>query len=279
MTDLKTSLGTPSNLAEARGSAHAAVQPLTRAARANLEPAPDDGHSNLEWSGEKAMFLTHMLGGDIACQVGLKLAPLRLVVLGKGDVLDELALASQSIARAQDWVDSRLGEMGLEPGGPVKLPYDLPARVADIDSFGEDSAAFSALAAWYSLAEKSLTGFAKLHGDLDPGPSPVRCWPHHFDIATYVGLEAGDFETAKGVGVGLSPGDDAYDQPYFYVNPWPHLDAAALPDAIPPGHWHTAGFVGSIATGDEILSLGEIETGTAAFLEASFNAGRASLGV
>jgi len=94
-----------------------------------------------------------------------------------------------------------------------------------------------------------------------------------------VGLEEGNFETARGVGVGLSPGDDAYNQPYFYINPWPHLDPSTLPDLPMPGHWHTSGFTGAIATGQEVLTLPDVEAGLSRFITEAFSAGRARLGI
>ncbi|MDJ0825469.1 MAG: hypothetical protein QNJ16_08200 [Rhodobacter sp.] len=280
MSDLRSKLGDPTSLTLSRTIAHAAVQPLTKAARANLQAVPDDSHSNLEWSSARGMFLTHPLGAGAAhCQVGLGLAPLRLVILSDGDEIDTLALAGQTTARALDWVDEALQDIELAPASPVALPYDLPGDVVEIDRFGEDSADLAHLAAWFSLAAGSLSDFAAANAALDPGPSPVRCWPHHFDIATYVQLEPGDFETAKGIGVGLSPGDESYDEPYFYVNPWPHLPVASLPEPIAPGHWHTKGFVGSIATGQEILTGEDPAKTTAQFLRGSFSTGRAGLGI
>ncbi|MDJ0629123.1 MAG: hypothetical protein QNJ44_12770 [Rhodobacter sp.] len=278
MSQQKSRLGDPVRLSQARAIAHAAVQPLTRAARANLPAAADDSHSNLEWSVDHQMFLSHPLGpGDTPNQAGLSLAPLRLVLLRDGEPLDELTLAGQRLARVTDWLDNRLREIGLDPGAAVDLPYALPEDAAAIDRFGDDDPGLPALAAWFSLAATVLTEFARTYTGIDPGPSAVRCWPHHFDIATYVGLERGDPETAKGIGVGLSPGDDSYNQPYFYVNPWPHLDATALPDPIAPGHWHTEGFVGAIATGREILTGDDPAATAATFLHDSFAAGRESL--
>ncbi len=107
----------------------------------------------------------------------------------------------------------------------------------------------------------------------------MRCWPHHFDIATYVQLEEGNFESAKGIGIGMSPGDESYDQPYFYINPWPHMDPQKLPDAPVPGHWHTQDFVGAIATGGEVLTATGAETAMQSFVRTSFEIGRAHLGV
>ena len=46
--------------------------------------------------------------------------------------------------------------------------------------------------------------------------SPVRCWPHHFDIATLLTIAPG-----QTIGVGLEPGDGYYDEPYWYVNQYP----------------------------------------------------------
>ncbi len=160
----------------------------------------------------------------------------RLSLIRGADAVDTLVLDDVPVADAVDWLDKRLEQAGLNPAAAIQSPYDLPAEVGDITVFrpGPEMGALEALAAWFGLADVVLGRFATEQSELTPGP--VRCWPHHFDIATYVGLEDGDYETARGIGVGLSPGDEAYDQPYFYVNPWPHLDPAGLPQAPRPGH-------------------------------------------
>jgi hypothetical protein len=252
--------------------AHAAGQLLYRAAVANAAPRPGDEHSNLGWDPDTGGFLTHPLGPE-GISVGLGLAPLVLRVADSSRSLDGM-----STAEALGWLDAQLGEHGLAPASGVEVTYDLPDEVLAVSRY-EDVTGLDGLAAWFDLAARSLGGLAVGLTDLAPGPSPVRCWPHHFDIATYVSLESGDSEAARGIGVGLSPGDASYDQPYFYVNPWPHLDRATLPPAIGPGHWHTEGFVGSVATGTEILTLENVEPGTGVFLRASFDTGRKMLGL
>ena len=278
MIERREMLGDPTALSEARAVAHCAVQPLSLAERANLAAVPDDSHSNLGWDLERAMFTTHHLGegGHKAC---LSLAPLTMYFLVGEEVTHELPLAGASQSEAETWLDARLEQAGLRPALAAKIPYELPEDVTRITTFEGDERALKHLAEWFALAAECLEEFAaNIPSELTPGPSPVRCWPHHFDIATYVGLAEGDPETAKGIGVGLSPGDESYDQPYFYVNPWPHLDPNSLPKPVEPGHWHTEGFVGLIATGREILTLDDIRHGTAAFLRSSFDAGRKRLG-
>jgi hypothetical protein len=89
----------------------------------------------------------------------------------------------------------------------------------------------------------------------EPGAGAVRCWPHHFDIATLL-----DEGTVGGVrhtmGIGLSPGDAYYPEPYFYVGPHPYPRIDALP-ALGAGHWRRAGWVGAALPGAEVVAAGD----------------------
>lgn len=69
--------------------------------------------------------------------------------------------------------------------------------------------------------------------------SPVRCWPHHFDIATLHMLGDG-----KTIGIGLSPGDDSIRDPYWYVNLWPYPHPSRL-QPLQFGMWFTEGWTGA----------------------------------
>ncbi len=263
-------LGFPEHLSTARTNAHAATQLLYRAAVANNSPRPGDEHSNLGWDTDSELFQTRPLAGTDAV-VTLRLSPLELAFAGATNKLD-----GKTPGNAMEWLDAELVRAGLNPGSGVEVTYDLPDEVSKLERFS-DVAALAHLSAWFDLAARALSKLALDLSNLLPGPSEVRCWPHHFDIATYVSLENGDPEEARGVGVGMSPGDGSYNQPYFYVNAWPHLDPDTLPAPIPPGHWHTDDFVGSIATGKEICSMGDARATVQAFLSHSFRASLAAL--
>ncbi len=271
----------PKDLKKARAVGHKIAQFVTKAARANLKAEGDDSHSNIGWNGTLKGFLSQPIMSDGAVIfVGASLAPLRIGLFRDDEVISALGLENITEGDAASWLDAELQKVGLKPASDVALPYELPSSVAEIETFssGSEGAALSTLSAWYDLAHSLFSDFAAANANLVPGPSPVRCWPHHFDIATYVSLEHGDFETAKGIGVGMSPGDESYDQPYFYINPFPLLDAAKLPPAPSPGHWHKEGFVGAIATIDEILSLAEISEALQRFIAEAFSVGRQKLG-
>ena len=112
------------------------------------------------------------------------------------------------------------------------------------------------------------------------GASEVRCWPHHFDLATLITL-SGSGEEARTVGVGLSPGDDSYREPYYYVTPWPYPRGRLLPE-LPAGRWHTEGWVGAILRGSDLAAApagrpaGQVEMARG-FLRAAVQASQALL--
>lgn len=271
----------PDQLGAVRHLAHKAVQHLTRAARANLPAAPDDSHSSLSWHADRLALISQPIDTDPGpLRIGVSIADFELFVL-RGDLAEPVAkLDGLCDADVTGRLDDRLRKDGLVPTADIALPYDLPRQVESVDRYAlaplEDAA--GCLAAWYSLAASVLAKSAAACRGISPGPSPVRCWPHHFDIAYYLSLKDGDPETASGIGVGMSPGDDSYDAPYFYVNPWPSPDPKTLPDAPRPGHWHTEGFVGAIAPASEILTLPDVAVGVGGFVENALAAGRQALG-
>jgi hypothetical protein len=81
----------------------------------------------------------------------------------------------------------------------------------------------------------------------------VRCWPHHFDIATLIQIDPPHLgEGARSIGVGMSPGDASYAEPYWYVTPWPYPSQDQL-GCLPAGAWNRRGWTGAVLTATEIV--------------------------
>ncbi len=69
----------PASLRNRRLIAHKAVQLLSKAARANLDPLADDSHSNMGWDAGGKRFLSQPIDRNGARWfVGVSLAPLAL---------------------------------------------------------------------------------------------------------------------------------------------------------------------------------------------------------
>jgi hypothetical protein len=285
MAQIWTQIGTidPKDLAEARLQAHNAAQWLTRAARANLAPQPDDSHTNLGWDDQLGALQSRNLDASDAgpFRFGLRIAPLTLLVMQGDTILDALALDGKRDAEAGAWIDQHAAASDLRAPSSAILPYVVPNHpVAAAGRYSDTSreAEFAELARWIAAADDVLQETKTKLAQAGTGSSPVRCWPHHFDLATLLSLKTGNAETATSIGIGMSPGDDYYAQPYFYVSPWPRPAVNTLPDPPSPGHWHTKDFVAAVVTGDALLACKDRRAAARDFIDAAIAASRRLLG-
>lgn len=259
----------PARLSEARLQAHRAVQWLARAARAYVVPLPDDAHTNLGWDDACDGFVTHPLPGGV--RLGLNISSLTLALLD-GQRTMQFSLDGRTDAEARHWLGDRLGALGfdacaLDAPSPYALPAQASPQNACYDAAGL-SLALAELAAWFANAEFSLAQIRKEVTQRRMDASDVRCWPHHFDLATLISLPAHNGETGY-VGAGLSPGDLYYDEPYFYISVYPRPDPANLPKLPRLGHWHTPEFTAAIVPAHKILTASNRQSETDSFLTAA----------
>jgi hypothetical protein len=183
---------------------------------------------------------------------------------------------------ARRWLGERLGAHGFHARAlDAKPPYEIPdhpvARGTPYHAPGLVDA-LADLAAWFANANVSLDGIRGQISGRGLAPSPVRTWPHHFDMATSILLEAGNAEHARSVNAGFSPGDEHYQEPYFYVSPYPYPDPEKLPALPAVGHWHVHGFTAAIAPASRIAAVPASQTAAEAFLIAAVDAAITALG-
>jgi hypothetical protein len=264
----------PTSLGEARQQAHFAVQWLARASRAYIPARPDDSHTNMGWNGSFDGFLTHPLPGGT--RLGLSISTLTLTLFASDGERAAMALPGRTDAYTRAWLGEQVRLLKLDPAAlDTPSPWEMPPHpLADGATYGGAALAIARteLAAWFANADRSLEGLRTRYADNASSVSPVRCWPHHFDLATLISLEGGDPEHARSVNAGLSPGDGSYGEPYFYVSPWPYPDTAKLAPPPAVGHWHTEGFLAAVAQGSRIVAIAAPQAAAEDFLEAAVTA-------
>lgn len=238
-------------LVDARHMVHGAAQWPSRAARVALEAREDDSHSNLGWESQHGLLRSHDLGRG--SYIGLSVAGFSLVFTDETGIIDKFSLAEKDDPAVAAWVAKSLDKIGVDPALlEAPLPYDLPAPVLEVGKPYRDvnQSALAELGRWFAnfsdVLEEIVVG--------EPMASEVRCWPHHLDIATLITLN-GEGEDATTIGIGMSPGDGSYNEPYLYVTPWPYPATDNLPGLSAIGHWHTDGFVAAIAPADRIVEV------------------------
>lgn len=260
----------PERLTPARLELHAAVQAVAAPGLALLPAREDASHGSLSWSDQLGGFVGEPLP-PTSVRAGLALATLTLCVLdGAERRVGELALPGVALAQAVEWLSQTLKSL-LHTEMEVTA-LDLPDFVLAQRPAGtpfRTRRESAELARYYANANRLL-------GQWATRAIPVRAWPHHFDIAV---LLPGPGE-GQSVGVGLSPGDSSYAEPYWYVTPWPYPDARSLPRLAGGGTWHTKGWVGAVLTGSQTTraSADAQRQQVEAFLESAIAALRSVLG-
>jgi hypothetical protein len=74
-------------------------------------------------------------------------------------------------------------------------------------------------------------------------------------MATLVILnDTNDPETTTSIGVGMSPGDQYYDQPYFYLTSWPFAAKDKL-EQLSFGVWHEKDWLGAVLPAETLLEM------------------------
>ena len=176
-------------------------------------------------------------------------------------------------AQARQWLGEQLGARGLDAHAlDAPSPYEMPAHTVSHGAvYGPAGLtdALAELAAWFGNAGLSLGSIQGQMMGRKFAASPVRCWPHHFDLATLITLPARNAGATGYIGVGLSPGDEYYDEPYFYVSVYPEPDPAALPSLPILGHWHLRDFMAAVATSHKITAAKNQQVETDDFLQAA----------
>jgi len=205
---------------------HWAAQAAAGVGRTLLPCQDDDSHTNFAWSDERGA----LMQGD--GRSGLRLRDLTLLY---GD--EEFPLAGRTLDDAFRFFEERTGTSLKRPGEATPPEHAVSCGAV----FTPDFAQLERLAQLYAQAHRELS---RIH-------QPVRCWPHHFDIATLISLGGG-----RTIGVGLSPGDGQYPEPYWYVTPYPY-PAERVSKPLPAGFWNTEGWYGAVLPASSDANVAE----------------------
>jgi hypothetical protein len=242
----------PKSLVDSRLQLHHAAQIIVSAAISYLPRKDDDSHTNLEWLPDLRALATNMLQAQSRYRLAVRPEDLTLLSLSGGRARSEFPLDGRRLGDALRWMSAELAIDQLAPERlTTKKHYEIPPhpvaagapyRIGPRKDFVELSHAYHD--AWLATsAVRSRT----------PGASDPRCWPHHFDLATLITLPSAKGGTTPTIGFGMSPGDDSYAEPYFYVTPSPQPPADGL-GALPVGHWNTKQWVGAVLTETELAA-------------------------
>jgi hypothetical protein len=248
-----------SELEDTRKQLHWATQIVSALGTTLATPRSDFSHTNLEWSQAHHGLLSHARIGHPELHALLRFPDVTIELLrGEGDserTLFSLPLAGQRFTDVFTQFEAAVGKALGRDDFELRRPrHDLPAHRVDPEGAGESFGGWRAhalveLTRWFANGDRALRELATQ----DPRATPVRCWPHNFDIATLLVIEREhqndpDSDVTRSIGVGMTPGDGSYADAYWYVMPWPHAAPPTLTKLDGGGIWHQDGWVGAVLT-------------------------------
>ncbi len=263
-------------LIDSRLQVHWAVQALGQWGLTYGVSHEDWLHYAMSWDPESQCFKTQPLQTLPAhgySELELHFEPFRFVLRPHARQTDSPELQLQGITQAeiQNWLSEKLNLTDPTTNPLKEIPHEMPEHGVQAGAaFTPEPDKLKCLQQWFQLAHTALTVVQQSF----PDQPPLVCWPHHFDMASlqkYPEVKAGE------VNAGFSPGDSHYDEPYFYVTPWPHPELENLnPDTLPAlpagGFWRTDGWFGAILKSSELVQHADLLADSQHFLRTATRA-------
>lgn len=274
----------PGQLSNARLQLHYAAQLIAAFGQEFVPARADSSHRSMVWG-------PHLMGfasgwGKVSNQsIRLMVSPVGLRVsvwsLDVGREWMGRSLFGLTFEESFEWVEAAIARVDEGLRGVVldRPAYAMPNHpVGDGAAFqSQEAEALDELSYWYASAASALDRIVIE----EPHAGPVRCWPHHFDMATLMLLDPErGAEEGRSVGVGFSPGDDDRPQPHWYVNVFPRPEDPELAELPDGAYWNTEGWLGAVLPGDTIVAAGDAQAQNhrlRTFLQAAVQAARAML--
>lgn len=246
----------PQHLISSRIQLHYAIQFMAAIANVLASPQPDGSHVTLSWDAK----WQHFSGAPISDLFQVAFDPMSLNAFfldPQGSQIAILPLEGQTLNGGLEWHKAQITQLGLDASEIVLLDYP-PNDFPDHELARGGEFQFDALETRIGLLNYFQISQMLLENIIleSEGADELHIWPHHFDMATSLSLPARLEGEPRSIGVGFSPGDAGYPEPYWYISPWPYPSLSDLPE-LSGGRWHTKGWVGAVLTASD---LGEVTT-------------------
>jgi len=245
---MKTGEVSQNSLINPRLQLHYGALILGSTADSLLEAVDDDSQTNLGFHRSSLSFESHALDGPGQFLLRLEIPTLTLELRQRESSVARYGLAGNTMTAALSWVEDQLGRVcGFKSSLSLREYPGFPESPLATGAVFDAPATreLTEIAHWFANGWQCLEALR----DENSSMSALRVWPHHLDLGGLIPLPGGSDHM---IGLGLSPGDGYYNQPYFYCTPYPSPGPEADRPAIPIGHWHTVDFVSAIATATEI---------------------------
>ena len=236
---------------------HHAAQFIAMVGLSYIKPEEDDSHTSMVWLPYVKALAGKTLPFGHYTRVGLNFTNFSLTILeGNRKIISQYPLDGKTKAEAMIWLMNELIKLGADATlFTSKLPFTIPFHpIAEEKPFQHpEDEILKELSNYYENAYYLLKQLKSLFQDI----TQVRCWPHHFDIATRIVLDRDEKKNIKNtIGIGFSPADEYCGEPYYYINMWPSIQLKnnQLSEIKSVGKWNNRDWTGIILPVSDIFA-------------------------
>jgi hypothetical protein len=245
----------PEELTAARLQLHYAVQ-FIGAVGFNLAMSEaDESQMAFEWQPEQKLFVGKPIAANQPFRVAIDPIGLELIILDSPNLQPTATfpLVGNTQNAGLDWLRAQVADRGVDADKVNWINYergDFPDHAIAHGAIFQPGfePELQTLVNYYALSDAILQ---KLAQD-NQYASSVNIWPHHFDIALLISIPSKEEGKAKTIGVGMSPGDSSFNQPYWYVTPYPVRTMVTLPELPKRSFWNTKEWFGAVLTASRL---------------------------
>jgi len=232
------------DLAQAWAQAHHAIRLAGLVGKSWASPRGDGQHAAMTWySGQgllDGLFASEPVAGDRPMRGVIRLWNLDLLFVEEsGAPIDQTELVGITLNDARNWMIRAIEQQAGKPNRAVPENQSTPEHpVAASAKFGGLSQ--MAHAELLRLYGNTASVLEQVSWTVD-GASPVRMWPHSFELSTQVMLSKDEKMPPKLVVMGLAPPGKLSAGGYWYVAPWRSNVVSEHDswDTLPVGDWVT----------------------------------------
>lgn len=214
----------PKSLGEARHQTQNVVHWMARLSNSYLSPEPELRHVWMRYDAGRRAIVTRPFVGGVSIE--LRLPALELQFRENDHPVPHiLHVEGHSPAKIEAWVLVELLHRGIDRTQFSKsLPYHASNLMSgDHTEFSPEACAreLDALSRWLGNAQAVLGPLRQelaADGAVAAAESDaLLCWPEQLHFGLLAAREPGGAAAAQALRVGLSAGDERYDEPYFFV--------------------------------------------------------------
>jgi len=163
---------------------HLVAQYLAAAGISFIEKKADDSHTNIAWNKILNRMETHKFNSDF--QLGYNLNSSNIEWIEKNSVTASINVNTNTHQSILNWISDQVNTHGISKEFVYQFHYELPYNLPEKDHvFYLNADKLSVIASELTKAQDTFEGFLN-DKNLD---SPIRIWPHHFDIGIYTSLD------------------------------------------------------------------------------------------